>query len=54
MGFKTICSVYLSKKFKNSLTKEEYENVMYKNAIRIFNLKNIEILNNVIIRKAGK
>ena len=39
----TICSVYLSEEFKNSLTKEEYENVMYKNAIRLFNLKNIKV-----------
>lgn len=34
----TICSIYLSDEFKNSISKEDYDNVMFKNAIKLFNL----------------
>lgn len=35
----TICSVYLSNQFKNSIPKEDYDNIMFKNAIKLFHLK---------------
>ena len=35
----TVCSIYLGDEFRCKLSREDYENVMFKNAIRLFNLK---------------
>ena len=39
----TVCSIYLSNRFKQELSKVDYENIMFRNAIKLFNLKTINI-----------
>lgn len=39
----TVCSIYLSNIFKQELSKVDYENIMFRNAIKLFNLRIMDI-----------